>query len=125
MQADTRRTSGLAHDPNAVPPAPLLPTEREAAAPQPPQPAKRKRGLSRRHRLSPLVADAKRLARLLGLSLRTVRSMDAAGKLPRPVKLGARTMWVLREIREWLAAGAPERGPWEALKAAQSRGRGR
>ena len=58
----------------------------------------------RRRRLSPLVADARRLAELLGLGVRTIRTMDAAGKLPRPLKLGARTVWIIREIREWLAA---------------------
>ena len=70
----------------------------------------------RRRRLSPLVADARRLARLLGVGVRSVRTWDYGGKLPRPVKLGARTVWVLSEIRAWLSAGAPDRAEWEALK---------
>jgi predicted DNA-binding transcriptional regulator AlpA len=75
--------------------------------------------LRRRRRLSPLVADARLLARLLGLGVRTIRSMDYSGKLPHPLKLsGTRTVWVLAEIRRWLAAGAPNRKAWEAMKKA-------
>jgi predicted DNA-binding transcriptional regulator AlpA len=69
-----------------------------------------------RRRLSPLVADAKRLSRLLGVGVRSLRTWDYSGKLPRPIKLGARTVWVLSEIRAWLTAGAPDRTEWEALK---------
>jgi hypothetical protein len=70
-------------------------------------------------RLSPLVADAKRLARLLGVGVRSIRTWDYAGKLPRPIKLGTRTVWVLggeSGIRAWLTAGAPPRQEWEARK---------
>jgi predicted DNA-binding transcriptional regulator AlpA len=74
----------------------------------------------RRRTLRPMVADAKRLARLLGVGVRSVRTWDAAGKLPRPVKLGTRTVWVLAEVRAWLAAGAPDRKTWEALKGGRS-----
>jgi predicted DNA-binding transcriptional regulator AlpA len=73
----------------------------------------------KRRRLSPLVADAARLARLLGVGVRSVRSWDAGGKLPRPVKLGTRVVWIIAEIRRWLAAGAPARDEWEQAKAAK------
>jgi predicted DNA-binding transcriptional regulator AlpA len=73
-----------------------------------------------RRRLSPLVADARLLAQLLGLGVRTVRTMDYAGRLPRPIKLGTRTVWLIREIREWLAAAKngipPDRRTWEAQR---------
>ena len=67
------------------------------------------------------MADAKRLARLLCLGVRTVRTMDAAGKLPRPIRLNARVVWNIREIRDWLAAGAPDRAAWEAIKKSKRR----
>jgi predicted DNA-binding transcriptional regulator AlpA len=72
----------------------------------------------RRRWLSPLVADARLLARLLGLGVRTIRSMDYSGKLPRAIKLGGttRTVWILSEIRRWVAAGAPDRKTWESIK---------
>lgn len=84
-----------------------------------------KKGKRRRRRLSPLVADAKLLARLLSVGLRTIRTMDYAGKLPRPIKLNSRTAWVLRGkagIYAWLDAGAPPRDQWEAMLKAEQRG---
>lgn len=64
---------------------------------------------------SPLAVDAKQLAKQLGLSVRTIRTMDAAGKLPRPVKLNGHSVrWVVSEIESWLAAGAPNRNEFEA-----------
>lgn len=69
--------------------------------------------------LIPLVADAKGLSKLLGLGVRTIRTHDAAGKLPQPVKLGGRVVWRLDEVRAWLDAGAPDRATWAALRAAR------
>lgn len=66
---------------------------------------------------TPLVADAKRLARLLAVGVRTVRSWDAAGKLPTPLRIGGKVVWRLDEIRAWLAAGAPDRETWAARTA--------
>ena len=65
----------------------------------------------------PLAVDAKRLAAMLGLSTRTIRTMDAAGKLPRPVTLACRSVrWRVDEIRDWLNDGCPDRSTWEVLK---------
>lgn len=75
----------------------------------------------RRRPLPPLVVDARRLAKLLCAGVRTVRTWDAAGKLPKPLRLGGRVVWRVREIRAWLAAGAPDRSTWEAHKAARPR----
>lgn len=71
----------------------------------------------RRRKLSPLVVDARRLARLLCCGLRTVRTWDAAGKLPAPIRIGGRVVWRVDEIRSWLAVGAPRRDEWETRKA--------
>ena len=67
----------------------------------------------------PLVADARRLARLLCCGLRTLRTWDSAGKLPAPLRIGGRVVWRVDEIRAWLDAGAPDRAIWEARKAAR------
>lgn len=69
-------------------------------------------------RLKPLAVDARGLAGLLCCGLRTVRTWDAAGKLPAPIRIGGRVVWRVSEIRAWLAAGAPDRAEWEARKAA-------
>ena len=71
----------------------------------------------RQHPL-PLVVDARRLARLLCAGIRTVRTWDAAGKLPAPIRIGGRVVWRMDEIRAWLAADAPNRDEWEACKLA-------
>lgn len=68
---------------------------------------------------APLVADAKALAKLLNCGLRTIRTHDAAGKLPAPVRIGGRVVWRLDEIRAWLDAGAPDRETWAARRAAR------
>ena len=72
----------------------------------------------KRRRPLPLVVDARRLARLLCAGIRTVRTWDAAGKLPAPIRIGGRVVWRVAEIRAWLAAGAPNRDVWEVRKAA-------
>ena len=68
---------------------------------------------------SPLVVDAKRLARLLCAGVRSIRTWDAAGKLPAPIRFGGKVVWSVTEIRAWLAAGAPDRATWAALRAAR------
>jgi predicted DNA-binding transcriptional regulator AlpA len=65
---------------------------------------------------APLVVDAKRLARLLGCGLRTLRAWDSAGKLPAPIRIGRCVRWRVSEIRAWLDAGAPDRETWERIK---------
>jgi predicted DNA-binding transcriptional regulator AlpA len=83
------------------------------SAPKPDPPTRKRR------RLSPLVVDARRLARLLCCGVRTVRTWDAAGKLPVPIRLGGRVVWRVAEIKRWLAAGAPDRETWAAMVAAR------
>lgn len=83
----------------------------------PPDPARTAR--RRRRPLSPLVVDARRLARLLCAGIRTVRTWDAAGKLPAPIRIGGRVVWRVDEIRAWLDADAPDRPTWAAIRAAR------
>jgi hypothetical protein len=66
--------------------------------------------------LRPLAVDARRLAKLLSLGLRTIRTMDAAEKLPAPFRCGNRKLWSVTEIKAWIAAGAPDRVTWDVLK---------
>ena len=70
----------------------------------------------RRRTLRPLAVDARRLAKLLSLGLRTVRTMDAAGKLPRPFRCLNRKLWDVSDVKAWMKAGAPDRAAWELLK---------
>jgi len=72
----------------------------------------------RRRPLPPLLVDARKAARLVDVGLRTWRTLDAAGKVPQPLRLNSRVLWSVRELREWIAAGAPPRDEWVAIKAA-------
>jgi len=65
---------------------------------------------------APLLVTAKQAASMCGKSLRTWRSWDAAGWIPRPVRIGRSTLWRADELREWVAAGCPRRDEWEARR---------
>jgi predicted DNA-binding transcriptional regulator AlpA len=52
------------------------------------------------------------VATLLSASPRTVRRLDAAGKLPRGIKLGGLKRWREDELLAWIAAGCPDRLQW-------------
>ena len=67
--------------------------------------------------IMPLAVGAKQLGTMLGLSERSIRQLDAGGKLPRPVTIGARSVrWPVAEIEDWLAHGAIDRAAWEAIR---------
>jgi len=61
-----------------------------------------------------LLVTARQASVMCGKSLRTWRSWDAAGWIPRPVRIGRSTLWRLDELRAWVAAGCPRRDEWEA-----------
>lgn len=61
-----------------------------------------------------LLVTARQAAGMCGKSLRTWRSWDAAGWIPRPVRIGRSTLWRLDELRAWVAADCPRRDEWEA-----------
>ena len=67
--------------------------------------------------VSPFVVAAKALAVMLDSSERTIRTWDAAGKLPTPLRIGGGVVWRVDEIRAWLEAGAPDRATWAAMRA--------
>jgi len=66
--------------------------------------------------VSPLLLTARQAAETCGKSLRTWRTWDAAGWIPRPVRIGRSTLWRADELREWVAAGCPRRAEWEAMR---------
>jgi excisionase family DNA binding protein len=56
--------------------------------------------------------SAEDLARELGFTLRTIRRLDSAGRLPRPVRIGRAVRWRRAEVRAWANAGCPPRAEW-------------
>jgi predicted DNA-binding transcriptional regulator AlpA len=65
--------------------------------------------------LEPEQVAAPVAAHLAGVSEATWWRLHAAGKIPRPNKLGGRTLWRVRELRAWIAAGCTHRETWEAF----------
>ena len=61
----------------------------------------------------PLAVDARGMSKLVPFSIRTLRRMDAAAKLPRGFKLGARKLWRVSDLRLWAEWGFPERQEFE------------
>jgi len=65
----------------------------------------------------PLLLDAKDVGRLLSVSTKTVRRMNASGRLPRPVQPSPGAVrWRTAELEAWIAAGCPSRRDWEAMR---------
>ena len=64
----------------------------------------------------PLALTARDLARLLNVSPRHLATLNATGRLPRPIRLGRSVRWGRDELREWLSAGCPCRDRWEAMR---------
>lgn len=62
----------------------------------------------------PLLLSARQAAKRCGRSLRTWRTWDAIGLIPKPVRIGRNTLWRAEELRAWITAGCPRRTEWEA-----------
>jgi len=54
-----------------------------------------------------LLVGADVVARLMGVSPRTVWRLLSAGKLIAPIRVGGSTRWRSDELREWIARGCP------------------
>lgn len=59
-----------------------------------------------------LLLTAAEAAVLCRTSVRTWRTWDSAGKVPRPIRIGRAKLWRPDELREWVAEGCPERSVW-------------
>lgn len=55
------------------------------------------------------------LARELRTSAKTIRCLDAAGRLPRAVRISRRKRWPRQTIVAWIPAGCPNRKEWESF----------
>ena len=63
--------------------------------------------------------NAKELAKMLSLSKRQIFRLNSCGKIPKPIRIGGSVRWSSIEIADWLAAGAPDRLTWDAMKQAK------
>jgi predicted DNA-binding transcriptional regulator AlpA len=63
-----------------------------------------------------LLLTAADSAAMCNVSLRTWWAWDATGKIPRAIRIGHKVFWRPEELKEWVAAGCPERAVWEAMQ---------
>ena len=56
---------------------------------------------------TPALIDVRQVAEYLSCSERHVYRLADAGRMPRPVKLGALVRWRRTAIDEWINAGCP------------------
>lgn len=52
--------------------------------------------------------DVKELAALLRLSCRQIWKLNAAGRIPAPVRIARSVRWEKRQIEAWVRAGCPD-----------------
>jgi prophage regulatory protein len=72
-----------------------------------------------------LTANAKQVARMLGVSVRQVWRLHTTGRLPRNIRLGNCVRWRVEEICAFVEAGCPTREKWEAIRQASNKEGGR
>jgi predicted DNA-binding transcriptional regulator AlpA len=65
---------------------------------------------------TPLLLRAADAASRCGISVRTWRTWDAAGKVPAAVRIGRATFWRASELHAWVAAGCPNRITWQSMQ---------
>jgi excisionase family DNA binding protein len=63
--------------------------------------------------IRPLLLSAGEVARVLGVSTRTLWRLQSGGRLPEPVRLGGSTRWRVSDIERWVAEGCAK--PQEAI----------
>jgi len=71
--------------------------------------------------IAPEQVPASGAACFAGVGESTWWRLHSAGKVPKPNKLGGKTLWRVQELRDWIAAGCPDRARWEAIRAARER----
>ncbi|WP_432212216.1 helix-turn-helix transcriptional regulator [Anaerobaca lacustris] len=65
------------------------------------------------------------LADILGISMRHLWRMKAAGELPEPVHLRNSVRWLLADIERWLEMGCPSKTQFEVQKRTRDRAEAR
>ncbi len=60
-----------------------------------------------------VLLDVTQVAAMSGLHKATVFKLVAAGKFPKPLKLGRATRWMKDELIAWFAAKCPPLAKWK------------
>ena len=63
--------------------------------------------------IMPAVVDARGVAAMFSLSIRTVRRLASSGKIPSGFKVGGRKLWRISDLQLWSEWGFPCRGEFQ------------
>lgn len=69
--------------------------------------------------LSAIAVSAADAAAICGMSRSKWYSLHAAGLCPRPIRVGGKTLWLVDDLKAWMAVGAPTRAKWEKQQQSQ------
>ena len=61
-----------------------------------------------------LAVDARGMSKLVPFSVRTLRRMDSAGKIPKGHRVGGKKLWRVSDLALWAKLGFPDREEFEA-----------
>lgn len=64
----------------------------------------------------PTLVNASEAARLCGIGRTTWYSLQAAGRVPAPIRLGRRVLWRIEELQDWIRAACPPLHQWKHLR---------
>jgi len=62
-----------------------------------------------------LLVDSTKVAAMLGISESGLWRLLSQERVPRPIRLGRRTLWSPEELRRWVHAGCPNQSRWAAM----------
>ena len=62
-----------------------------------------------------LAVDARGMSKLVPFSVRTLRRMDSAGKIPKGHRVGGKKLWRVSDLVLWAKFGFPDREKFEQL----------
>lgn len=71
--------------------------------------------------ITPVAVDARGVATMFSLSIRTVRRLDSSGRLPSGFKIGGRKLWRIRDLQLWSDWGFPCRGAFQDCLRTEAR----
>ncbi len=57
-----------------------------------------------------------KLAKILRIEELEVRKINKLGLIPAPIKIGGYSLWIRKEVEDWIKAGCPNRVKWENQK---------
>ena len=62
-----------------------------------------------------LAVTVGQMCKMVPFSVRTLRRMDSAGKIPRGHRVGGKKLWLVSDLKHWVKLGFPDREKFEQM----------